>query len=177
MQKVIVTNVNKNVKVLSIFKLQLFVFMEYKLKNTRSCVVTRYQPSPRCAICQLPLRRNCVDHYDRKRMVLAHTSDDMKTYYKMQQENLFNFLMQLRDCVAYRFSVFPKDMIQYITKMVPMVAQLKKTCPIIFLDCRHSYHNHCWKKWIKKRNCCPLCNRKSRIVYIQKYFDAEIKSA
>lgn len=153
--------------------------MKYRLLETAiSPIEIRYkqEDTVNCAICRLHLKGNCIDHIEYKNsMRLAHyTSNNTKTYYINEQQNLYDFLILLKECHIYRFSILPKDIIKYIVKFVSVIAQLKKRCPIVYLNCRHNYHKSCWERWITKRDCCPLCNKKSEIVYKRKYCDVEI---
>ncbi len=112
-------------------------FCAFKEQNHYSC----------CAICRCRVDHYCTDCRKRINNLDQGTTID-------QMSMLLLCMKNRKDCL------FNKLDIHLLCKMLEYILWPKKMekCRIATLECGHIYHRHCFEKWAKKCQVCPLDN-------------------
>ena len=112
-----------------------------------------------CAICRHPMNEFCLECF-------ANKSKDERDLGKVNTLNYCkSVLWTLLLCRTRKESPI-HNLDLNLVMMIFNWATLAVDCPEpscqLVMVCLngHTYHEHCWDRWIKKRNCCPLDNEK-----------------
>ncbi len=107
-----------------------------------------HNPLDTCAICRGSLSSRCVE-------CEAKELEDIDLHLKTESKKLWDALL----LVARRspFSTLPLSIVWQIYQFAQPHVE-RSSCPECILYCNHSYHLHCFRRWLARRESCPLCN-------------------
>jgi len=104
-----------------------------------------------CAICRKKLTEYCIDCVANLKI---KTETEALIMLKDSSKNIWAILLllQLRGILPFDALILEK-----IYNCCLPITQIKG-CEVCKIGCDHIYHKHCFQKWLRKRENCPLCN-------------------
>jgi RING-H2 zinc finger domain len=104
-----------------------------------------------CAICKELLIDYCLDC--KANFVIINSYDQTNTF-KDESKDVWMSLLLLQ-----KRRILPFDMVVLKTIYIHCLPSIKiKGCEVCMISCNHIYHKDCIRKWLTKRESCPLCN-------------------
>jgi hypothetical protein len=105
-----------------------------------------------CAICRTDLNGVCKD--------CSNTIDevyDRDRIRRRPQELLYTLILCFKPIFDIRIikHIYSFTLLQEVETVSNGCMQIELSCEY---NLRHAYHQHCFEKWSRKRNVCPLCN-------------------
>lgn len=104
----------------------------------------------RCAICREFLMELCSTCKTNKMKLFHYNVFESIIYNKLN-------ILELRQNTTLKD--IPKDVIKMIEDRIPIETTIEFDCCVSRGICGHIYHTHCLKRWLTKRDSCPLDNR------------------
>ena len=127
------------------------IWVNHIQKGSSISPVNSYNPYiDTCAICRNKLSDLCSD---------CHVTVNENEYIE-KIKNIWNFLLINHNRKDSLFNLVDLNIISLIYEFCVSGDYETKNCHIITLECNHTYHRHCFQKWINKRQVCPLDNSK-----------------
>lgn len=111
-----------------------------------------------CAICRCCFWDDCIDCY-------ANSPDALtdETHRKFMMW-VWKFLLIEHKRKSSLFKLLDMNVISKVYEYaITSSVKLPNDCTILWLECGHVFHRHCFVKWTKRRLICPLDNREDFI--------------
>jgi hypothetical protein len=116
---------------------------------THNLVSTTEDNQPaNCAICRNLLSKICIE-------CEVTGPQDIETLMKNDSKKLWMTLLLATKQPP--LSTLPLNIIWKIYSFAHAKVQ-RAQCQVCTLYCNHNYHLHCFRRWLAKRESCPLCN-------------------
>lgn len=110
-----------------------------------------------CAICRGLLSKPCIECQANFAEFIADHEQDAQQFRK-ETRTTWSYVLLLAKRPP--FNMFPMDVIGLICKhSFPSKSFMQSNvCPVTQLYCDHTFHVHCFKRWLARRESCPLYN-------------------
>ena len=114
-----------------------------------------------CAICRYKLSSLCTNCKERLEDGEKHAEEVL---YQMWLS-----LMMLRNRKDTLFGSLSRDIIRRVFDFAAQGPVAEVYCDVAKLECGHTYHDHCFRRWFQRRNICPLDNRPVTIFSVRTF--------
>lgn len=102
-----------------------------------------------CPICRSSINDKCIECFANNT-----TSDE----YREQIQTTWKIVLMCNKRMESPLSLLSIEILALIYSYIIGPIEVYSDCPIVILECHHTYHSHCWSRWTKKRPNCPLDN-------------------
>jgi len=109
----------------------------------------------KCGICRADLTSYCLDHRHYPLSIFPLNIHSLKNLIQTHKKWLVHFR---NSSIKTKLHILPKDIVNYIQKLIPINGSVLMTCPVVKGSCKHVYHRCCIDKWLRRKKYCPLDN-------------------